>query len=58
MPLRDQFKSSNTGVTVSVLSAAAGIIYGDSPIALFRCGGGRGKFFPRRGEGARGAAFT
>src|SRR5262249_39736579 len=50
------FQNSGGDATVSVLSG--GIIYGDSPIALFRRGGGRGKFLPRCREGACGAAFT
>src|SRR5215470_10079400 len=36
--------------TVSIQSA--GVTYGDSPVALFRRGGGGGKFFPRSRQGA------
>src|SRR5206468_8854021 len=53
--LINQFQSIDGGVTVSVLSTRT---YGDSPLALFRRGGGRGKFFPRGREGARRSAFT
>src|SRR5215472_12148210 len=51
-----KFQNSGGDATVSVLSG--GIIYGDSPIALFRRGGGRGKFLSRCREGARRAAFA
>src|SRR5262249_15657344 len=51
-----KFQNTRGDATVSVLSG--GIIYGDSPTALFRRGGGRGKFFARGREGARGAALT